>query len=95
MYCYIGFYVFCSLIYMQELFTEIKKLNEHLNKLLEKYKNTRQENIVLKEKIKKLEEQIQKDKNHINTTEGKERDFVVGELSKYINEIDELIKILS
>jgi len=80
---------------MQDLLTEIKYLTGHINKLLEKYKNLKRENVTLKEYIKKLEQELQKNKNHIKTTEGREKEFIAGELSKYIDEIDELIKILS
>jgi len=80
---------------MQELLTEIEILKKHINRLLEKYKHLKQENVFLKRHIKTLEEDLEKSKKIIKTTEGTEKDFIAGELSKYIKEIDDLIKILS
>ena len=80
---------------MQAVFNGIESLKERIKKLLEDYKKTKLENIALKESIRKLESQLQENKNHIKTTEDVEKEVVVEELSKYITEIDELIKILS
>ena len=86
---------------MQEVFSKIEDLKNKVSILLEEKKKLQHENKFLAEKVKSLEQKMEINKENFqqkrieknikNVGENKIRE----ELTKYINEIDELIKILS
>ncbi|HHH55105.1 MAG TPA: hypothetical protein ENK91_15695 [Bacteroidetes bacterium] len=86
---------------MQEVFSKIEDLKLKVSILLDEKKKLLQENKLLVEKIKSLEQEMEISKGKFQQKEIEKKlknvgeDKIREELTKYINDIDELIKILS
>ena len=81
---------------MQEVFHKIEEIKNKVIILQNAYENLVKENKILAEKIQSLERELEFSKGKPeNKTNFVEKEKIQEELATYINEIDELIKILS
>ena len=82
---------------MQEVFSKIEELKNKLIVLKKNFELAKKENKILVEKIQSLEHEIKilKGKPGLKYDKNVEVEKIKEELSDYINEIEELIQILS
>lgn len=78
---------------MQNVFVKLEELKSKISKLLILYKNVKEENKSLSNKVILLEEELKKRNTNFSNNEDNEKLRI--RIEESINEIDEVIKILS
>lgn len=80
---------------MQEVFIKIDDLKNKISKLLLLYNNIKEDNKILTKRVVFLESTLEKQKNILNRSENVKSEDLKRRIKEYIDEIDEVIKLLS
>ncbi len=80
---------------MQEVFIKIEDLKNKISKLLLVHNNLKEDNKILKKRVVFLESTLEKQKDILNRSENVKSEDLQRRIKEYIEEIDEVIKLLS